>query len=145
MCQGVIVSLVKFRVKNRTKQVVLAGIGSHSQLVAENQKRLKRLGFRENSKGQSVISIESDFSGWNKFNVESGIPTKEELKVLASIYKKIAGNASALIRHVKRCGKIDDALIGLLMAPAQKLYNETTAQAWCKLFAVKSNRILKLQ
>jgi hypothetical protein len=156
MCQGAIVSLVKFKVKGRNKSIVLKGIGGHSQLVQDNLAKLKRAGWNDNLPDQKVFSIESDFSAWNKFTVESGDPNKAELKILAKAYKEIAGSASALIRHVLKCGKIDGGLVGLLEAPAQAEYDKVTAQAWAEydkvtaqawasLFRVKSNRIKYLQ
>ncbi|MDD5006746.1 MAG: hypothetical protein PHS93_09515 [Candidatus Omnitrophica bacterium] len=43
MCQGVIVSLVKFKDKNnKQKRVVLKGIGSHSDLIKDNIASLKK-------------------------------------------------------------------------------------------------------
>ena len=168
MCQGVIVSVVEWRGKNRKiKRCVLSGIGSHSQLLANNAKRLNRLGWRENSTYQHVYSIESDFSAWNKFQLAGDEPDGATLRLLKNEYKRIAGNAKALIAHVKRCGKIDDALLNLLTAPALAEYDKVTAPAlaeydkvkaaawaeydkvtaatWCKLFAVKSNRVEHLR
>jgi hypothetical protein len=130
MCQGAIVSLVKFKVGNRTKSITLKGIGSHADLVKDNIAKLTKAGWNENLPGQKVFSIESDFKAWNKFTVESGDPSKAELKILAKAYKEIAGSASALIRHVLKCGKIDDALVSLLTAPAYKIWQESKAPAY---------------
>ena len=129
MCQGAIVSLIQFKPKKRTKSIVLKGIGSHSQLVQDNLTKLTKAGWNENLPGQKVFSIESNFSAWNKFTVESGEPGKKELKILKTAYKEIAGSPSALIRHVLKCGKIDDALIALLKAAARAEYGKVTAAA----------------
>ena len=153
MCQGVIVSLVKFQNdKGKNKRAVLKGIGSHSSLIKNNQKLLKKLGWTENAKNQEVVSIESDFSGWNKFTVESGNPSKVDLAILSRAYKECASNARVLISHVKRIGKTDDALVSLLIASAKKVYCDTIASAekvyydkttrvWTKLFRTSKNRI----
>jgi len=123
MCQGVIVSLVKWQGKSkRVKRCVLSGIGSHSQLLADNSKKLERLGWRDNAPGQKVYSIESDFSAWNKFSLAGDEPDKSELAILKREYKKCAGSAKALIAHVKRCGKIDDALERLFTSEAKSDY-----------------------
>jgi hypothetical protein len=167
MCQGIVISLVKFTANGKGKKVVLSGIGSHSDLLKNNIKKLKRSGWKENASGESVISIESDFSRWDKFTVESGHPTCAEVAILTREYKKCAGNAKALIAHVKRCGKIDDALIALLTASAwaeykkvrasaraeyEKVtasaraeYEKVTASAWIKLFSKKENRVERLR
>ncbi|MBE3141511.1 MAG: hypothetical protein IMZ53_13125, partial [Thermoplasmata archaeon] len=130
MCNGVVVSLISFKKKNKTVQVVLSGVGSHSDLVKDNLKKLQRAGWKEDAKGESVLSIESDFSSWNKFTIESETkPNRNELKILRDTYKKCAGNARALIAHVKRCGKIDDALLDLLAAPARAEYEKVSASA----------------
>ena len=122
MCQGAIVSLVQFKVGRKRKNIILTGIGSHSQLIKDNAAILTGRGWDENHPDQKVFSIESDFSAWNKFSIVAGEPGKKELKLLASAYEKIAGNASALIRHVKHCGKIDDSVLRLLTAPAWAEY-----------------------
>jgi uncharacterized membrane protein len=132
VCQGVVISLVKFTANGKKKKVVLSGIGSHSDLIKDNVKKLKRSGWKENSSGESIISIESDFSGWNKYMVESGKPSESELAILTREYKKCAGNAKALIAHVKRCGKIDNALIALLTASAWAECEKVTASAWAE-------------
>ncbi len=129
MCQGAVISLVKFKKGKRIVRIPVHGIGSHSELIEANTKLLKRKGWRDNLPGQEVISIESDFSAWNKFTVESGAPDKSDMGILRREYKKIAGSASALIKHVKRCGKIDDALLRLLTAPALEQYNKVKAPA----------------
>jgi hypothetical protein len=168
MCQGTIVSLISFKKNNKTVRVVLSGIGSHSKLVKDNMKKLQRAGWKESINGERVVSIESDFSAWNKFTVESGSkPNRAELKILRDTYKKCAGDAKHLIVHVKRCGKIDNALVDLLIesalaeyekvkAPAWAKYEKSTAQAlaeyekvkaqaWNKLFSIKANRVPHLQ
>jgi len=127
MCQGCIVSLVKFKVGKKVKSITLAGVGSHSALLSDNKKRLERAGWKENANGERVISIESDFSGWNRFTVESGDPNKQELRLLKSAYKKVAGSSQALIRHIRKTGKIDDALVQLLSDEARKKFDEDTA------------------
>ena len=165
MCQGVIVSLVKWQGKaKKVKRCVLSGIGSHSQLLSDNSKKLARL---DSAPGQMVYSIESDFSAWNRFSLAGNEPDKASLAILKREYKRCAGSAKALIAHVKRCGKIDDALVAIftaqalaeynkvtaqawaeynkVKAPALAEYNKVTAPAWCKLFAKKSNRIKCLQ
>ena len=126
MCQGCIVSLVKFKVGKKVKSITLAGVGSHSALLSDNKKRLERAGWKENANGERVISIESDFSGWNRFTVESGDPNKQELRLLKSAYKKVAGSSQALIRHIRKTGKIDDALVRLLSDEARKKFNKDT-------------------
>jgi hypothetical protein len=152
MCQGTIVSLISFKVKNRTKRIILSGIGSHSDLVKDNLLKLKKAGWKENIVGERIISIESDFSAWNKFTVESGEPSKLELKILRNTYKKCAGNARSLISHVKRCGKIDNALVNLLTEPAlaecKKVtepalaeYNKVTEPAWAEYNKVKEQAL----
>ena len=163
MCQGAIASLIQFKFGKRVKNVMLTGIGSHSDLLAENKAKLVKAGWKDGLPGQKVFSIESDFSAWNKFSVVGDEPGKKELKLLKIAYKGIAGNATALIRHVKECGKIDDALIALLTAPADKAwqeakapaykayqetkatadkaYQEATATAWISLFRKPSNRL----
>jgi hypothetical protein len=128
MCQGVIVSLVSFKVKGKTRRVVLSGVGSHSELIQSSAKRLKRAGWKENPSDR-VVSIESDFSGWNKYSLAGGNPTTAETAILSREYKRIAGNAKALIAHVKSVKKIDDALLRLLTAPALAEYEKVTAPA----------------
>ena len=168
MCQGVIVSLVKFKDKNnKQKRVVLKGIGSHSDLIKDNIASLKKRGWNENSRNQDVISIESDFSAWNKFTVENGSPTKSEMAILRRAYKECAGNAKLLIAHVKDIGRLDNSLVKLLSAQALAKYKEVEApawakyeeveaqawakyeevkaQAWAKLFRKKENRVKRLQ
>ena len=98
-------------------------------MFSDNEKKLIKAGWKEGISGESIISIESDFSAWNSFTVEHGVPTKFEKRLLAAEYKKCAGNVRALISHVKRLGKIDDALTNLLTAPALKQYEEVTAPA----------------
>ena len=144
MCQGAIVSLIQFKVKERTKNVVLKGIGSHSQLVSDNTAKLTKAGWNENLPGQKVFSIESDFSAWNKFTLVSGFPNKVELKLLKTAYKEIAGSASALIRHVLKCNKIDEALLRLLTAPAWAEYEKVTAPAWAEYNKVKAQAWVSL-
>jgi hypothetical protein len=122
MCQGVIISMVKFDANGKHKRVILRGIGGHADLLKDNKKKLEKEGWTENAKSQDVISIESDFSGWNKFTVESGVPSISEMAILAREYKKIAGNARALIAHVKAVGKIDSALERLFSADGLKIY-----------------------
>ena len=138
MCQGAIVSLVKFKKGKKTRRVVLSGVGSHSDLLSRERKKLIKAGWREGCLGEEVISIESDFSGWNRFTVEGGNPGKSDMAILKREYKKIAGNAKTLIVHVKRVGMIDDALVGLLTAPAWAEYNKVTATAWAEYNKVKA-------
>ena len=131
MCQGVIISLIKFKVGRQTKKVVLTGIGSHSDLFKNNIKKLKREGWKESVSNEKIISIESNFSGWNKFTIEShDKPNNSELSILRKAYKGCAGNAENLIKHVKKIGKIDNALLNLLSAPAFAEYNKVTDTAW---------------
>ena len=133
MCQGVVISLVKFKNKKKNITVVLSGIGSHSDLIKDNIVKLKRTGWKENISGESIISIESDFSAWNKFTIESETqPNQNELKILRETYKKCAGSAKALIAHVQKCGKIDNALVNLLTEPALAEYNKIKDQAWAE-------------
>ena len=133
MCQGAIVSLVKFKKGKRLVRVPVSGIGSHSELIKANTLLLKRRGWNENLPGQEVISVESDFTkGWNYFTVESGQPDKSDMAILRRKFKTIAGSASALIRHVKRCGRIDDALVALLTASAWAEYEKVRAPAWAE-------------
>ena len=131
MCQGVVISLVKFQVNGKQKQVILSGVGSHSQLFKDGAARLTRLGWRAGLE-EGIVSIESDFSGWNRFSVESGTPTKRELTTLKRAYKKVAGNGKVLIAHVRRIGKIDDALLELFRAQALAEYDKVSAPAWAE-------------
>ena len=130
MCNGVVISLISFKNKKKNVRVVLSGIGSHSSLVSDNLKKLKRAGWKENAIGERIISIESDFSAWNKFTVECGEPNRNELKILRSAYKKCAGDATHLIAHVKRCNKLDDSLVNLLTEDARTEYEKVKAPAW---------------
>ena len=132
MCQGVVVSLVAFKVANKTKRIVLSGIGSHADLFKDNKNKLIRAGWKGSVTGERIISIESDFSAWNKFTIESGEPSKLELKLLRDAYKRCAGNARTLINHVKRCKKIDQSLVNLLTEPALAEYEKVTEQAWAE-------------
>ena len=119
MCQGVICSMVKWD----TKSVILVGVGSHSKLLADNRHKLKRLGWSEGAKNQSVISIESDFQkGYGTYTVESGNPSVVELQRLARAYDKCAGSAKRLIAHVEKYG-YDAALENLLNETARDDYH----------------------
>jgi predicted aminopeptidase len=129
--------LVGFRVRGKQKKVVLSGIGSHSQMLQDNASRLKGLGWL-GSGDEWVASIESDFSGWNKFTVESGEPTPADLRLLKCEYKRVAGSAKALIAHVKRTGKIDHALVDLLTAPAWAEYDKVRDAAWAEYDKVRA-------
>jgi hypothetical protein len=130
MCQGAIVSLYIWRDGKKTRREVRSGIGSHSDLARDSREWLISKGWTEDAPGQNVISIESNFKkGWNVFTIESGKPSMSERAILSREYKRIAGDARALIAHVKKCGKVDDGLIKLLYAPAQKVFDETCAQA----------------
>ena len=131
MCQGVVVSLVKFKVGDKSKTVIMSGVGSHSELIANNLPRLKKLGYTE-AKDDFLCSVESDFTkGWGKFSDAGHFvdATIGEQKKIAKEYKRVAGSVKALIAHVKKCGKIDNALLDLLSAPAQKAYDEAIATA----------------
>jgi hypothetical protein len=130
MCQGAIVSLVQFKKSGRNKRIILKGIGSYADLIADNVAKLKRAGWDENLPGQKVYSIVSDFSAWNRFSVVSGDSGKKELNILAEAYREIAGKPSALIRHVLKCGKVDDALANLLLPKAKKEYSDKRAKFW---------------
>ena len=127
MCQGAIVSIVRFG----KKRVVLSGIGSHSTLIADNKKLLEKRGWKEDAPNQSVVSYESDFTQnkWGKFTHEAGDPKKGDEKIVKAEFKRVSGSASALIKHIQRIGRIDDALVKLLTAPAWKAYGEATATA----------------
>ena len=127
MCQGAIVSIVRFG----KKRVLLSGIGSHSTLIADNRKLLEKRGWKEDAPNQSVVSYESDFTQkkWGKFTHEAGDPRKGDEKIVKAEFKRISGSASALIEHMRRIGRIDDALVNLLTAPALKAYGEVTATA----------------
>ena len=128
MCQGVIVSLVSFKVGRKTNRIILSGIGSHSDLLRDNKKLLKKSGWTEDLSNQKVISIESDFvKGWNSWTLESGKPTLVEKRLLSKEYKRVAGDAKSLIAHVKKCKKIDDALVILLTPEAQSQYQKDRA------------------
>ncbi len=110
MCQGVICSLVKWR----GGSTVLVGVGSHSELLAKNRKKLERLGWRDDTDNQGIISIESDFKGsYGAFSVESGDPNPDELERLRRAYNKCAGSASKLTAHVKKYG-FNASLVELL-------------------------------
>ena len=128
MCQGAIVSIVRFG----KKRVVLSGIGSHSTLIADNKKLLEKCGWKEDAPNQSVVSYESDFTQnkWGKFTHEAGDPKKGDEKIVKAEFKRVSGSASALIKHIQRIGRIDDALVKLLTAPAWEAYSEATATAW---------------
>ena len=127
MCQGAIVSIVRFG----KKRVVLSGIGSHSTLIADNKKLLEKRGWKEDAPNQSVVSYESDFTQnkWGKFTHEAGDPKKGDEKIVKAEFKRVSGSASALIKHIQRIGRIDDALVKLLTAPAWEAYSEATATA----------------
>ncbi len=130
MCQSVIISLVKFKVHGRTKRVLLSGVGSDSELLAQNNSKLRKAGWTEGSAGQEVISIESNFTrGWNDYTIERGKPSKADEVLLAKEYKRCAGSARALMAHVKRRG-FDESLVGLLTAKAAKRYREAEAKLW---------------
>src|ERR1035437_5153629 len=157
MCQGVVVSLYIWKDGKKSRREVRSGIGSHSDLARDSRAWLIKKGWTEDAPGQNVISIESDFEkGWNHFTAGSGNPSLAESGILKREYKRVAGDADALIAHVKKCGKIDDALVELLTAPAlaeyEKVkasalaeYEKVTASAWIKLFEVPTNRIKQLQ
>ena len=164
MCQGVIVSIAKFPVKGKTKRVVMRSIGSHSEMVKENKERLFKLGCLMDGT-ETIVSAESDFTKnkYGLFTVESGKPDKTDLRLIKKAFQDCSGSALKLINHVKKTGKFHGSLVGLLSAPArkiydestapaqkiydestaqaQKIYDETTAQAWVKLFKVKKNRL----
>ena len=127
MCQGAIVSIVRFG----KKQIVLSGIGSHSTLIEENKKLLGHRGWKENLPYQSVVGYESDFTQgkWGRFTLEGGDPRKGDEKIAKAEFKKISGSASALIKHIQKHKKIDAALLALLTAQARKVFDETTAPA----------------
>ena len=128
MCQGVIVSLVSFKVGRKTNRIILSGIGSHSDLLRDNKKLLKASGWTEDLSNQKVISIESNFTkGWNNWTLESGSPTLVEKRLLSKEYKRVAGDAKSLIAHVKKREKIDDALVRLLTSEAQSQYQKDYA------------------
>jgi hypothetical protein len=109
-------------------------------MAKEHAANLSKLGL--DAPGLRVVSLESDFTkGWNQFTLEFGEPTAEEMIVLKREWAKVAGDADALIAHVERCAKIDEALIELLSqeglgayteakATALKAYNKATATAW---------------
>lgn len=157
MCQGTVQSLVKFRVGKRTRRVLLQGIGSHSGLIQTGRPLLLRRGWTENAPDQNVISTESDFTrGWNRCTLESGKPTPTDMRLLRAGHKRMAGSAAALIRHVRRCNLVDDALIALLTpeawgvydaakADAQRVYDAAKADAWCALFRLAQNRVEHLR
>ena len=136
MCQGVVISLVTFKSNGKRKRIVLFGIGSHSGLVKDNITKLKRAGWKEGGE-EGVISIESDFSTWNKYSVQCGTLTESERKILDRAYKSVAGNAKSLIAHVGRCGRIDDALLRLLTDSALSEYEKVKASAWSEYEKVR--------
>ncbi len=119
MCQGVIVSLVKFRAKGKMKRVILSGIGSHTKLFRDNLAQLRDAGWRPNT-GEEIISTEADFFlGYNKFNIESGTPTESDRRMLMHEFKRCAGSATALIAHVRKHKTIDESLLDLLTTEAR--------------------------
>jgi hypothetical protein len=131
MCQGIVTSLFKFKVGRKTVRVIASGIGSHSDLAANSVRKLKRAGWTDKARGQSVVSIESNFrKGYGQFTVESGKPSPADLILLKREYNRVAGSAVALMRHVKRCGKVDDALVALLTPEAWKAYEDGRAPLW---------------
>ena len=129
MCSGVVISLVKFKNKNKNVRIILSGIGSHSALLHNNNiDNLQQAGWKE-SINEEIISIESDFSWWNRFSVDGPkIITGTDLKILKNTYKACAGDAEHLIAHVKRCGKVDIALIDLLDDISKAQFHEETQQ-----------------
>ena len=146
MCQGAIISIVKWRNGRKTERVVLAGIGSHSTLLADNQKILIKKGWKEDAPSQDVISIESDFSkGFGHYTIEHGKPSKSERAILDREFKRIAGDARSLILHVKKCGKIDLGLTALLTAQALAEYERVTAQAWAEYQRVTAPALAEYQ
>ena len=141
MCQGAIVSIVRFG----KKRVVLSGIGSHSTLIADNKKLLEKRGWKEDAPNQSVVSYESDFTQnkWGKFTHEAGDPKKGDEKIVKAEFKRVSGSASALIKHIQRIGRIDDALLKLLTAPARKVYDAATSEVW-KVYAAATSEARKV-
>jgi hypothetical protein len=111
MCQGAIASYLSWP----GGELLLSGVGGHHDLIKSNKDKLLALGWRGDMTDVKVYSIESDFSGWNKFTFESEVPPERIKKILADEYERIAGSAEALITHVKKVGKIDEALVDLLV------------------------------
>jgi len=111
MCQGIIISLVKFN----KKTIVLKGIGSHSQMFLKNKKFLIQNGCNETVKSE-IISIESDFSDkkLNKFTIEGSTPTKKDKKLLKEEYYKIAGTPENLFNFVKNQNNFELSLFSLI-------------------------------
>ena len=135
MCQGVIVSIVKFRTKTgKRKQMVLSSIGSHSGMLSANSKRLVRAGCDINTAGCAVVSAESDFAGrkYGRYTLAGGDPTKRDLAILTREFKRCAGSARSLIAYVRRVGVIDDALLDLLSESAWAEYKKVAKSAWAE-------------
>jgi len=130
MCQGVILTQFEWKVGRKTVRHIAAGIGSHSELTQKLERKLKRLGWTETAKGQRVVSIESDFSkGYGKFVMAGGEATQADIKRLQVEYDRVAGSATALMRHIKKCG-VDNALVSLLTGKSRNTYEDGRAQLW---------------
>jgi len=106
-------------------------------MLKKNLKLLKSEGWTENSEGQAVHSIESDFSeGYGKFTQKSyGIP-KKQLKLLAAEYQRVAGDGDKILAHVKRVG-FDDSLTVLLHHDASVTYKKAKSKAYAEYEKVK--------
>lgn len=170
MCQGVIVSYVYFKPygKKRTKRIRLEGIGSHSQLLADNQVRLREEGWAANGNDR-VISYESDLkNGWGVFKKEIIFGGVRDLADLETFFRQACGNAQKLIAYVRKHRKFDRSLVEYLTPEAQVKFCERAERArtnremhrslfsasdkrsaregehieiWAKLFDHASNRI----
>lgn len=123
MCQAVIATLVQFRdEKDKQVRVLLTGIGSHSEMISDNEPKLRHRGYiRGHYSEERVYSIESQLQkGWAKFSYESptayGVPSDIK-KMFQKTVREIAGNAKRLREFVHRIGKVDNALVRLLRPP----------------------------
>ena len=129
MCQGIIVSIVKWPHNGKVKRFIQNGIGSHSDMAKRDADKIKEVCPCDGT--ESLVSAESDFTkGWGGYKVESGLPDKNDLRILKREFKKCAGSAQALIAHVKKHKKIDIALVEFLTHEAQKVCDDTHAPAW---------------
>jgi regulator of sigma D len=99
-------------------------------MVKENKERLFKLGCLMDGT-ETIVSAESDFTKnkYGLFTVESGKPDKTDLRLIKKAFQDCSGSALKLINHVKKTGKFHGSLVGLLSAPARKIYDESTAQA----------------
>jgi exonuclease VII small subunit len=97
MCQGAIVSIVRFKTKSGPKEVVLTGIGSHSHLLRQNFASLKRAGYTGNVPIlERVVSAESTLDkGFGKYRTD-----REDDPKFKELFAKMCGDSKKLTAHV---------------------------------------------